>query len=107
MKTKKWIFLGIYLTLNVLFSSCKKDWLNGKPNESLVVPTSVNDYQALLDNTSVMNMTQPSLYMLGDGDFKLSDAKYNAVSIPEQQAYVWGDTENFYGGQPSLDWKYT
>ncbi len=86
-------------------SACKKDWLDAKPNKALVVPTRLADYQALLDNSQQMNIDQPSISMLGDGDFFISDSRYLGLSPPEQSAYLWAATKNFYGGAPSYDWQ--
>jgi len=100
----KWFCL--LLSAIALFSSCKKDWLNAKPNESLVVPTSVANYQALLDNEAVMNTRQPGLQEVSADDFYLSYASYQGISLAEMSAYLWADTKGFYGGQASADWLY-
>jgi tetratricopeptide (TPR) repeat protein len=85
--------------------ACKKNWLDGKPSKSLVVPSTVADYQALLDNTSAMNTQLPTLSMVGDGDYYISDTKYNSLSVPQEKgAYIWANTVDFYGGQPGVDW---
>lgn len=85
--------------------ACKKNWLDGKPNKSLVVPSTVSDYQALLDNTSTMNTQLPTLSMVGDGDYYISDTKFNALSSPQETgAYLWANTPDFFGGQPCTDW---
>jgi len=102
IKTGTLSTLIFWLMLN---SACKKDWLDAKPNKALVVPTTVDDYQALLDNVITMNEQLPALTMVGDGDYYVSDAFYNSLNSPsEKGAYMWAPTENFYGGQPSTDW---
>lgn len=91
----------------ILCGGCAKDWLDAKPNKSLVVPTAIADYQALLDNTSsVMNINQPSLTLTSDGDFYVADTRYNRLSQPERSAYIWAPTtDDFYGGFPCADWQ--
>jgi hypothetical protein len=43
--------LLLLLPAITIFGGCKKNWLDEKPNLSFVVPSTVRDYQALLDNT--------------------------------------------------------
>lgn len=86
-----------------LLNACKKDWLNAKPNKALVVPATVADYQALLDNSIQMNTAYPSLFMLGDGDFEISDADFLSISADQRGAYSWADTKDFYSGLQNSD----
>ena len=53
----------VIILLLMLFSliSCKKDWLDAKTNKSQDIPTTVEDFQAILDNTGVMNNRAPFL----------------------------------------------
>lgn len=99
------ILTFLLITILVPFlGSCEKSWLDAKPNKALVVPTTVADYQALLDNSEQMNTNYPSLYMLGDGDFEISDADYLSISQDQRGAYSWADTKDFYGGLQNSDW---
>jgi hypothetical protein len=104
MKLEKFIHI-ISIALVITCNACKKSWSDAKPNKALVVPTSVADFQALLDNSSTMNTQLPTLSMVGDGDYYVSDATYNSLSSPQEKgAYLWVPTADFYGGQPSIDW---
>ncbi|MEO8885536.1 MAG: RagB/SusD family nutrient uptake outer membrane protein, partial [Mucilaginibacter sp.] len=88
----------------LLATGCRKDWLDAKPNKALVIPQTLADYQALLDNPS-MNTNQPSMSMVGDGDYGITDANYTALGYPpEKGAYTWAATEDFYGGQANYEW---
>jgi hypothetical protein len=105
MKNIKLRYMSVILIASVSFSSCKKDWLDGKPNKSLVIPTTVADYQALLDNTDEINQNQPSLSMVGDGDYYVTDTRYNSLSQTERSAYIWAPTSsNFYSAATVDDW---
>ena len=105
MKTIKYNVLSMILLGMVLCSACKKDWLNAKPDKALVVPSTVADYQALLDNSGEMNNQLPTLSLVGDGDYYVANATYNGLSFPQEKgAYLWAPTADFYGGQPSTDW---
>ncbi len=37
------------------FIGCKKGWLNAKPSQSLAIPTTFQDFQALLDDNDYIN----------------------------------------------------
>src|SRR6187402_873288 len=100
------LLIVLLLCFTCSLTACKKDtWLDAKPNKALVVPTSIADYQALLDNTRTMNTQMPGLSLVGDGDFYVTNDVYNALSSPQEKgAYLWLPTENFYGGQRATDW---
>jgi hypothetical protein len=86
--------------------SCKKSWLDAKPNLSLVVPSTVADYQALLDNNtgnSLFNFNQPSLSDVGAGDFSLRFTSWQALpNGQERNAYLWNS--DIFGSETSFDW---
>lgn len=97
--------LSFVLLLFVL-QSCKKDWLEAKPDKSLVVPETIKDYQSLLDNVVLFNTNQSSgLGEMGAGDFYITDAGWPMVTVDQERAaYTWAKTEGFYNGAPSVDW---
>ncbi|SDF45727.1 SusD family protein [Mucilaginibacter pineti] len=106
MKKLKIYVWYIILISMACFNSCKKDWLDAKPNKALVVPTSIADYQTLLDNVTQMNANAPGLGVVSDDNFRLTDATYLGISEQERNAYIWGPTENFYGSDGNGDWYY-
>lgn len=95
-----------YLLLAVLafFSACRKDFLDKKPNSSIVVPKALNELQALLENHFVMNVTG-GLAQLSSDDYTVpDDAGYQALTDQvTKNAYVWN--KDIYAGQVGiLDW---
>jgi tetratricopeptide (TPR) repeat protein len=101
-------FVIIALGLLAVCQSCNDNWLDAKPDKSLGVPNTIKDYQALLDNSSqTFNVSQSSgLAEISSGDFYISFASWNSLfSKAEKSGYVWAPTENFYGGEPSTDWR--
>lgn len=103
MKKQKFRFRNfqkICICACLVFSmlSCKK-FLDAKPDKSLVVPSTLNDLQALLDNTSRMNET-PSYGIASSDDYYLTDDDYNTLTDDVKKAYVW---ENFSYNYPN-DW---
>jgi tetratricopeptide (TPR) repeat protein len=95
-----------FILLILILQSCGKDWLEAKPDKSLVVPETIKDYQSLLDNVSLFNTNQAiGLAEIGAGDFYITNAGWAQVfNVQEKSAYVWAPTPGFYGDDVSLDW---
>lgn len=89
-----------------LFIGCKKDWLDAKPSSILVLPSKVEDYQALLDNSQIMNsVISGYLGEISSGDFQLTYASYLKCYPQDRNAYIWSATDDFYQGQIDIDWR--
>lgn len=87
--------------------SCSKNWLEAKPDKSIVVPNTIKDFQALLDNTSqIFNLAQSSgLAEMGAGDFYITSPSWQSLfNTQEKSAYIWDDNSKFYNGETSIDW---
>lgn len=89
------------IAASAYFSSCKK-WLDAKPDKKLVIPSSVGDLQALLDNTDIMNFSCPSLGEMSTDDYWLMDGDLAALSPQENAVYAWQD-DIYNTGFPN-DW---
>lgn len=91
--------LNIGLAFMVLISTgCAKSFLDEKPDKALVVPTSLEDMRALLDNNGIMNVT--SYYTIMSGDELVSSNKALAGLI--LNSYTWAD--EIWTGSGSSDW---
>lgn len=93
------------LTLLCTITSCSKEdeWLDKKYNLSDVTPTTISDFQKLLDNGDVMNRSLPALGLVGsDNYFLLSSDWQNAQVIP-RNSYVWA--KDIFEGSTSPEWK--
>ncbi|WP_090787247.1 RagB/SusD family nutrient uptake outer membrane protein [Pedobacter sp. ok626] len=90
----------------LLFQSCGKTWLEAKPDKSLVVPNSIKDYQALLDNSyQIFNKQASGLGEIGSGDFYITNSAWKDLfSMEEKSGYIWAPTEEFYKGVESAEW---
>ncbi|ETZ22735.1 RagB/SusD family nutrient uptake outer membrane protein [Pedobacter sp. V48] len=107
MKINK-IVLSITILLMVSFSSCKKGWLEANPDQAMVVPKTLEDFQALLDNSTLtFNSAQAcSLAEIASGDFYILYSSWQSLfTVQEKSAYIWAPTANFYGAEPSTDWE--
>ena len=91
--------LNIVLVFLALISTgCAKSFLDEKPDKALVVPTSLEDMRALLDNNAVMNVT--SYYTIMSGDELVSSNK--ALTGSFLNSYIWAD--EIWTGGTSSDW---
>lgn len=80
----------IGMLLAIVVSSCEKQkqWLDVKRNKSDVVPTTLKDYQAILDN-DLMNKYYSCLGLTGTDNLLLPDVNLNTVFAVEKQSYLW------------------
>lgn len=105
MKTKyyprpgKLSMLIVWLCILLSMVSCQK-YLDAKPDKRLVIPTTLNDLQAILDLYSRMNEA-PSYGIASADNYYLLDEDYNTLADDVKKAYTW---ENFsYSTYPN-DW---
>jgi len=76
-----------------MLQGCKKDWLDKKPDISLVVPTTLTDLQALLDNT--LQAFNSGNCMLGEfacDDYYVTPTTYRTLASLARNSYIWADT---------------
>ena len=78
------------LSLSVCFLfSCKK-FLDKKPNSTLVVPSTLSDAQALLDNAATLNQQcTPSFGEASSDEYFLKLSDFNALSLSLRSQYTW------------------
>lgn len=98
------IFVAIIATL-----SCNKsDFLSAKTNQSLIVPETVSDFQAILDNINYMNGAgtygRPTIGLMASDDYYMLDADYNSRTQWMRNVYVWQAFP--YTGVDLPDWNY-
>ena len=79
---------------------CRKAFLSKLPSTDLVVPSTLSDFQALLDNDGVMSGT-PILGELSADNFYLPYTFWETLDTREQNAYVWA--KDIYQGQGLVD----
>ena len=93
----------------LFFAACKKSsFLDARPDQSLVVPSSLGDLQALLDNDRIINGTNglgvtPSLGEVACTDYYINeDDLYGFLSPLESNAYTW--QQQVFNGEHIMDW---
>ncbi|SDE87547.1 SusD family protein [Mucilaginibacter pineti] len=91
-----------------LLFSCKKEdeFLSAKPNQSLVIPATLDDYENLLNNNRIFNQyTDPSLGHVSSDEYYVTDALFNVANTnTERNAYIWA--KDIYQGETfgDSDW---
>lgn len=100
MKKIKYI---IACCLSLMLGACN-EFLDEKPDISLIVPSNIDDLQGLLDDTvlRLMNIGSGSMILSAD-EIKITENGYAARSLMERQLYVW-DSELLLGSQNFGDW---
>lgn len=100
MKTIKYI---IAFSLTLMMGACA-EFLDEKPDIALVVPSTLDDLQGLLDDTvlRLMNIGSGGMILSAD-EIKITDNGFAARSLLERQLYVW-DSELLLGIQNFGDW---
>jgi starch-binding outer membrane protein, SusD/RagB family len=105
-----------YYTYTIILSillvvSCKKSsYLDAKSDQALVVPESLSDFQAILDNNDYMNGNSssggllPDFLQTGTDDYFAVDAPLNSQPTAFKNLYVWND--DIYT-IPFNDWSYS
>jgi len=91
----------VLLMLIVSTIGCKKDFLEVRSNKRAFVPSSLEDYQQILDNTEVFCVrASTSIIVNTSDDFYITDAGWAGLSATEKNAYIWSsnaeDTYNYW-----------
>jgi tetratricopeptide (TPR) repeat protein len=92
MQTMKQLFNILLIIAGILSVTACKKYLDAKPDTALVIPTSVDNLQALLDNNDRMNHNCPSGATASCDDYYLTDADFNALTNQRQKnVYTWAE----------------
>lgn len=101
IRFKKGVFAFFILGL----CSCKKDWLDAKPDISLVVPKTLNDFKSLMAGTTdagSFNIEYGTLIEHYSGDFYVSDVNFLSGSLIKRNFYEWAPDP--WGDQNNSTW---
>lgn len=81
--------------------SCEKDFLDERPAKALLVPATLQDFQALLDNQGIMNAA-PNLSVVSSDEFYSTDNGVVSATTINRNAYLWAD--DLFEGAYVADW---
>ncbi|WP_026902421.1 RagB/SusD family nutrient uptake outer membrane protein [Pedobacter glucosidilyticus] len=95
-----------YLTilLALLLSSCGQEFLDIKRDKRQVIPQTITQLQALLDNSNEMNLTGSAvLNVVGGEEYTVTSSVWNLLpAAVERNAYIWA--ADVYEGSEGEDW---
>jgi tetratricopeptide (TPR) repeat protein len=93
--------LGLCLVIGFLLS-CQDEFLDKKQTKSLLVPTTLDNFQALLDNVSIMNVF-PATTLMATDDFYTTAAELQTfINASERNSYIWAT--DIFEGSSAGDW---
>lgn len=86
---KNLLFYVLICFLLSSISGCHKEFLESRPNKSLFVPTTLEEFDAILDNVSYMNKGYPSLGYVASDEFFIPDELYSSLPEFDRATYTW------------------
>lgn len=104
LTTQKMKNILYFIAIAAILSSCQ-EFLDAKPNKSIVVPGSLQDMQAILDNSIIQNNT-PTLALLASDDFYTNDEGFNSFELEwMRKGHTW-QQDAFIGEESVTDWQW-
>lgn len=99
MKTYKNILSILFI---LIYSGCKRsEFLDKKPNTSILTPVTLKDFQALLENNEAINYSGITLAQLSSDEFTIpSYANWQALFAVPRNAYIWAS--DIYNGEKGI-----
>lgn len=81
--------LTVLLLLLILFSGCEK-FLEEKSNKNLAIPTTLHDFQSLLNNWEILNSGSSAMGEASSDDYFLKDEDYEGLYYEsDKRLYTW------------------
>src|SRR6185437_4216022 len=94
--------LPLLLMLLMFGQACRKQFLDAKPSTTLLVPTTLTDFQVLLDNIGVFGLV-PTLGEASADNYFFPFQTWQSLYTREHNAFVWA-SDIFEGQGGQLDW---
>ncbi|SIS59864.1 RagB/SusD family nutrient uptake outer membrane protein [Belliella pelovolcani] len=91
-----------FLILAVMIAACD-GFLDEKPLKSIVVPSTIEDFQSILDNSVTIFNNNPSIELFCTDDFEIPENTISGFNIFAQYAYQYRD-DVFDGPSAPFDW---
>jgi starch-binding outer membrane protein, SusD/RagB family len=100
---KKQIIIYLCIAICVLQTACNKtEFLDKKPNSSIIIPTTLTDMRLLLDYTQVFTFS-PALGEMAADDYYVLPINWQALPAIERSSYIW-DADIYSNQQSISDW---
>lgn len=90
--------------ISIMISSCKKQdqWLEAKNRNSDIMPSTLADFQAMLDANTLFNGQGATIGLTATDNIIISDANLDAGNQVTRNAYLW--EREIYNGELATDW---
>jgi tetratricopeptide (TPR) repeat protein len=89
------IYKVLFVLLITSLCACKKDWFELKSDAKLAVPSTLKDFQALLDNEGTMNGYDSSFGECASDGHYVTDVRYNSFIQQYKNAYTWSQEQSY------------
>jgi len=102
---KNLIYLSIGVCILIIFNSgCTKEFLNAKPSSAILEPTTLDDFQSLLES-AYTTPSSPALPTLSADEYVYTtySSYQSARTATERNAYIWAK-DIFQGAIDGGDW---
>lgn len=89
----------------MFITACDKAFLEAKPDKSLLIPSTLEDYEKIVYNEQIMTLQGPGVSNLCSDDVYITDAVMNGDRLAEQEklVYLWEPTM-FENVRMGTDW---
>ncbi|WP_169719447.1 RagB/SusD family nutrient uptake outer membrane protein [Olivibacter sitiensis] len=102
MNMKKILLLAV---LSFLMLSCRKEFLDKKPDKSIITPTTLEELEALLNNRSnLFNGNTPRLPLVATDNIWTTQENLLSANTEVRNSFLW--RTDIYEGESSGDWMY-
>jgi hypothetical protein len=96
----------IYMSCFVFLLACNKqeEWLDIKSNRPDVTPTTIKDFQALLDNPDIMNDLHPGTPLASADNYYVLSTTWQADASYSKNVYNWASGDFYLNASSVNDW---
>lgn len=101
MNTRLYLYFLLFALASVIGVSCKK-YLAASPAATLTIPTTVAQFQSILDYSNRMNNTAAEEGEIAADNYFVTDANFNYLKEREREAYLW--EPGLFPGESGNDW---
>jgi len=100
-------FLLAILCLSLTLTGCQKqnEWLEAKNSKALVVPETIDDYQAILDDFLNVSSHFPIVGIVGSDNLFLQGTAFSTLDLKTRNLYTW--QSDIWADDRSVDWEYS
>jgi hypothetical protein len=96
----------IYMCCLIFLFACNKqeEWLDVKSNRADVTPTTIKDFQALLDNPDIMNDLHPGMPLASADNYYVLSTTWQADASYAKNVYNWASGDFYLNASSVTDW---